>query len=48
MNWAYMNKILTRWYEAGLMNAEQIKQRMRDMQVEPSVVTEGQTAQVVE
>ena len=25
MNWAYMNKILTRWYEAGLMNAEQIK-----------------------
>jgi osmotically-inducible protein OsmY len=31
-----------------VMNAEQIKQRMRDMQVEPSVVTEGQTAQVVE
>lgn len=25
MNWPYMNKILTRWYEAGLMNAEQIK-----------------------
>lgn len=25
LNWAYMNKILTRWYEAGLMNAEQIK-----------------------
>ena len=26
LNWAYMNKIMTRWYEAGLMNAEQIKQ----------------------
>lgn len=25
LNWAYMNKILTRWYEAGLMTAEQIK-----------------------
>lgn len=25
LNWAYMNKILTRWYEAGLMSAEQIK-----------------------
>lgn len=24
MNWAYMNKILTRWYEAGLMTAEKI------------------------
>lgn len=25
MNWAYMNRILTRWYEAGLMTAQQIK-----------------------
>lgn len=24
MNWAYMNKILTRWHEAGLMTAEKI------------------------
>lgn len=26
MNWAYMNRILTRWYEAGLMTPEQIEQ----------------------
>ena len=25
MNWAYMNRILTRWYEAGLMTAQQIE-----------------------
>ena len=25
MNWAYMNKILTRWHEAGLMTAEAIR-----------------------
>ena len=25
MNWAYMNKILTRWQNAGLLTAEQIK-----------------------
>ena len=25
MNWTYMNKILTRWQEAGLLTAEQIK-----------------------
>ena len=25
LNWAYMNKILTRWHEAGLHNAEQIR-----------------------
>ena len=25
MNWAYMNRILTRWYEAGLMTPEQIE-----------------------
>ena len=25
MNWAYMNKILLRWHEAGLQTAEQIK-----------------------
>lgn len=25
MNWAYMNKILTRWHEAGLNTAEQIQ-----------------------
>lgn len=25
LSWAYMNRILTRWYEAGLMTAEQIK-----------------------
>ncbi len=24
MNWAYMNKILSRWYESGLITAEQI------------------------
>ena len=24
LNWAYMNKIMTRWFEAGLMTAEQI------------------------
>ena len=26
MNWAYMNKILTRWHEAGLQTLEQVKQ----------------------
>ena len=26
MNWAYMNKILNRWQDAGLLTAEQIKQ----------------------
>jgi len=25
LSWAYMNRILTRWYEAGLMTPEQIK-----------------------
>ena len=25
LNWAYMNKILTRWHEAGLMTAEQVE-----------------------
>jgi DNA replication protein DnaD len=25
MNWAYMNRILTRWYEAGLITVEQIQ-----------------------
>ena len=25
LNWAYMNKILTRWQEAGLLTAEQVK-----------------------
>lgn len=25
MNWAYMNRILTRWHEAGLMTAQQIE-----------------------
>ncbi len=25
LNWAYMNKILTRWFEAGLISAEQIQ-----------------------
>ena len=25
MNWAYMNRILTRWHEAGLMTPEQIQ-----------------------
>lgn len=25
LNWAYMNKILTRWYETGLITAEQIR-----------------------
>ena len=25
LNWAYMNKILTRWYEAGLLTAEQVR-----------------------
>ena len=25
LNWAYMNKILIRWHEAGLMNAEAIR-----------------------
>ena len=25
MNWAYMNKILTRWHDAGLMTAQQIE-----------------------
>ena len=25
MNWAYMNKILTRWHEAGLLTVEQIQ-----------------------
>ncbi len=25
LSWAYMNRILTRWHEAGLMTAEQIK-----------------------
>lgn len=25
LNWAYMNKILTRWHEAGLLNAETVR-----------------------
>ena len=25
LNWAYMNRILTRWYEAGLLTAQQIE-----------------------
>ena len=25
MNWAYMNRILVRWHEAGLMTAQQIQ-----------------------
>ena len=25
LNWAYMNKILTRWHEAGLMNVQAIR-----------------------
>ena len=25
LNWAYMNKILSRWQEAGLLTAEQIR-----------------------
>ena len=25
MNWAYMNRILTRWQEAGLFTAEQVE-----------------------
>jgi DnaD/phage-associated family protein len=25
MNWKYINKILTRWYEAGLLTPEQIE-----------------------
>lgn len=27
MNWAYMNKILTRWHQAGITNAEQAKNK---------------------
>jgi DNA replication protein DnaD len=26
LNWAYMNKILTRWHEAGLHTADAVKQ----------------------
>ena len=33
MNWPYMNKILLRWHEAGLMNAEQIKRGDQKPQV---------------
>jgi len=25
LNWAYMNKILTRWQQAGLLTAEQVR-----------------------
>lgn len=38
MNWAYMNRILTRWYEAGLMTPEQIEKGDR----KPSVPKGGQ------
>lgn len=33
MNWAYMNRILTRWHEAGLMTAEQIQTNDQKLKV---------------
>jgi DNA replication protein DnaD len=33
LNWAYMNRILTRWHEAGLTTVEQIQKNDKKPQV---------------
>ena len=40
LNWAYMNKIMLRWHEAGLHTAQQIKRGDRKPQVPNGAVGE--------